>query len=429
MAPRKVLVLSYFFPPCNLPAAQRAWGWARHFAEFGLHPIIVTRNWDHPVRGAEDVVRPGGTSTVHEVGDGYEAFYLPHRGSLRDRLYSRFEGSRLQWLSKPLTLGERIGQHFARAPTPFTYLYDFGRQYLRSDPEVRDLIVTAGPFVLLKFGAEMAAEFPRLRWVADYRDEWTTNQLDAARGLVSSWLRALDRRSEKRWLRTAAFVTSVSPYHTRTIAHAVQRPGHTVYNGFELPEVAEVPQDPDVFTIVYSGALYPTQPVEDLAAAVLRLAQGQPGLRLRLSFPGVAFDRVQAHRVRAALRGHEELLEVTDRLPRAEVIHRQRRAHALVMLAHPGVKGVASSKIFEYMGLGRPILVYPNDRDVLEELIEDTGAGFICNTPADLAARLAALAAQFRATGGTRVASRAEGVAAYSRRNQAQRLARLLEGA
>jgi glycosyltransferase involved in cell wall biosynthesis len=423
---RKVLVLSYFFPPCNLPAAQRPWGWARHFMESGLYPVIVTRNWDHPVRGPEDVVRPGGTATVHETNEQYEAFYLPHPGSLRDRVYVGTRGNRLQWLSKPLTLTERVGHHFLRAFTPLTYLYDFAREYLRAQPEVRCLVVTGGPFVLFKFASQLAAEFAPLQWVADYRDEWTTSALDRSSGVLATALRALDRRSERRWLGSASFVTSVSPYHTRTIAESVGRPGHTVYNGFELEGVEEVAQDADVFTIVYSGTLYPTQPVEELVAAVVRLSERRPHLRVRLSFPGIAFYPGQLERVKAAAPSRPDLLELTERLPRPEVIRKQLRAHALVMLAHPGAKGIASSKIFEYMGLGRPVVVYPNDHDVLEDLISDTQAGFVCDRPADLDACLDRLAGQFMAGGRTTVAPRADRVALYSRAHQTRRFADLL---
>jgi glycosyltransferase involved in cell wall biosynthesis len=427
MPGRKVLVLSYFFPPCNLPASQRAGGWARHLPEFGFHPVVVTRNWDHPVRRAEDMVRPGGTSVVHQESGGAEVFYLPHRGSLRDRLYCRLAGSRLQWLSKPFTLAERVAQHYSYAATPFRYFCEFARQYLRAHPDVCHLVVTGGPFILFKFGAALAAEFPRLRWVADYRDEWTTSQL--ATTTADALLRGLDRRSERRWVRSAAFVTSVSPFHTRTISAQVERPGHTIYNGFDVEGRTDAAQDGEVFTLVFNGTLYPTQPVEDLIGAVGRLSDRHPGKPIRLHFPGLDFDRVQAARVRQLVRGREALVETTDRLPREDVIRLQLRAHVLVMLGHRGVRGIASTKMFEYIGLGRPIVVYPNDHDVLEELIADTGSGFVCDTPGDLDQRLDELLGQFQRDRRTAVAPRRDRVNAYSRRNQARLLAELLADA
>lgn len=429
MGRRTILILSYFFPPCNLPAAQRAWGWAKYFGESGLHPVIVTRNWDHPVTTAEDVVRPGGDRVTHQVADGFEAFYLPHRGSVRDRIYCGFRGRRLQALSKAFTLAELLGQHALDILTPLRYLRDFARDYLRAEPDVADLVVSGGPFVLFKFGAELKREFSRLRWVADYRDDWSTSRLVAPDGLLPSFLRRVERRSERHWLSSAAFITSVSPAHTRAISDLVERPGHTIYNGFDFEELPEVRQDPAVFRVVYSGALYPTQRVEDLVGAVLELATENPDLPLRLMFPGLEFDKGQAARVKRLLRGREDLLETAERIPRSEVIRIQLRAHVLIMLSHPGVKGIASSKMFEYLGLGRPILVYPNDHDVLEALIAETHAGFVCDDTAGLKDRLSLLAQQFRQGGETSVDRVEERVSVYSRKHQARLFAGLLAGA
>ena len=44
-----VLIISYFFPPCNLTASQRAFNWAKYLKEFGYNPIVITRKWDQPI--------------------------------------------------------------------------------------------------------------------------------------------------------------------------------------------------------------------------------------------------------------------------------------------------------------------------------------------------------------------------------------------
>src|SRR5688500_10355854 len=42
---KKILIVSYYFPPCNIVSAQRAHSFAENFRRHGLHPIIVTRHW------------------------------------------------------------------------------------------------------------------------------------------------------------------------------------------------------------------------------------------------------------------------------------------------------------------------------------------------------------------------------------------------
>ena len=58
----------------------------------------------------------------------------------------------------------------------------------------------------------------------------------------------------------------------------------------------------------------------------------------------------------------------------------QARAHLLLMVSHLGSKGIPSSKIYEYLGLGRPVLVCPGDEDILDETFSQYNLGFIANS-------------------------------------------------
>ena len=49
------------------------------------------------------------------------------------------------------------------------------------------------------------------------------------------------------------------------------------------------------------------------------------------------------------------------------------------MVAHENIKGVPSSKIFEYIGLRKPILLCPSDNDILKEIVESVEFGSIAN--------------------------------------------------
>lgn len=43
---KKILILSYHFPPMNVIASQRALGYANHFKKFGFEPTVVTFQWE-----------------------------------------------------------------------------------------------------------------------------------------------------------------------------------------------------------------------------------------------------------------------------------------------------------------------------------------------------------------------------------------------
>ena len=51
----KVLIISYFFPPCNLTASNRALFWAKYLKDYGYDPIVITRKWDHKIKSPRDI--------------------------------------------------------------------------------------------------------------------------------------------------------------------------------------------------------------------------------------------------------------------------------------------------------------------------------------------------------------------------------------
>ncbi|MGM0477957.1 MAG: hypothetical protein ACQERC_01955 [Bacteroidota bacterium] len=50
---KKVLIISYFYPPANFVGAQRTAAWAKYLHECGYYPIIISRQWNE---GQTDLV-------------------------------------------------------------------------------------------------------------------------------------------------------------------------------------------------------------------------------------------------------------------------------------------------------------------------------------------------------------------------------------
>ena len=150
---KPILILSYFFPPCNLTAGQRINGWAKHLHKFGYYPTIVTRNWDVPVSSPEDVLQSTGTTVIHHRYETHEVYYVPYRSSLRDRLYQRLKNwPLLRKGTKILTVISLISEHFSSRMIPHRHLYSFALKHLESHPDCTQLIVTGNPFDLFRFG-------------------------------------------------------------------------------------------------------------------------------------------------------------------------------------------------------------------------------------------------------------------------------------
>jgi hypothetical protein len=376
----KILIISYFYSPCNLTASQRVAGWAKHLNKYGFYPIIITRNWDIPITNPEVALESSGIDVKHEINSGHEVYYLPYTASKRDQIFVKYKNnSVLQKISKILTLRDQVLENFSNKYIPFANLYQFSNSYLEKHKDIKLLLISGNPFIQFKFGYQLHKKFS-IQWIADYRDDWNTSELQSTFNPIQTLIRKLQSRMEKKWVNTASYITSVSPVYTNKISNFVRVKGETIFNGYEFPDtLPEQKIDSNTFTITYNGSLYNSQPIEIFLNAVKKIISKHE-TEILLKFPGLAYDSKQATRVKNCMIGYEKNIQITERVSKEEVLKTQINSDLLLMLAHQNIKGIPSSKLYEYIGLKKPILLYPNDHDIIEETLLDVGLGNICET-------------------------------------------------
>jgi glycosyltransferase involved in cell wall biosynthesis len=379
---KKILIISYFFPPCNLTASQRVLGWAKYLNKFGYYPIIVTRNWDLPINKPEDTSYPIGKEIVFKKEQGYEVYYLPYKGNLKDRIYSKYGSSKLVVFRKFFSLIELVGQNISNVFNPFSNFYVLSKQIIQKE-NVTSIIISGNPFIQFRFGYLLNKKF-EIPWLADYRDDWSTDELNTNKNFMNRIISRIDSNFEKKWVVTASHITSVSPYYVEKISKYTKVDGSVIYNGFFVDDFPQVHPTVyfDNFTLCYNGTLYPSQNIElfieGFKLALLEVRK--LGKSISLYFPGLRYKPDQAQRVVTLLKGYEDCYLITDRLPRVEVLEIQLKSHVMLMFPHTGIKGIPSSKLYEYLGLNKFILICPSDDDILEQTIQETGNGIICRS-------------------------------------------------
>lgn len=373
---QKVLIISYYFPPCNLTGANRVGSWEKFFPENGIYPIIITRNWSGKELSEASRLKNSGKQIRIEEKKNAEIHYLPYRSSLRDLAFIKGQSNKLMSLvSKVLTALYLVLQNFSIKFIPFNNLYHHARKILLDDASIRRIIISGNLFEQFFFGYLLKKEFSQVEWVADYRDDWTTTDLISHRNFFRTFIHFLEKKSEKKWLSNASKFTSVSSYYVEKIASFIGKKGEVVYNGFnEELLMLEGVVEQDSFVITYIGSLYPTQKIEVFLEAYKRLIKRfQKDINIHLYLPGIKHDITQFEKVANSLNGFESYYTSTDRIPRNEAIEIQLKSDVVLMVAHENIKGIPSSKIFEYIGLRKKILLCPSDHDILDEIVGEIG--------------------------------------------------------
>jgi hypothetical protein len=425
---QKVLIISYYFPPCNLTAAQRIGSWEKYLPENGFYPIVVTRNWTGEELNEVQRLKKSGTDIRHIQKDNSEIFYMPYRATFRDRCFEKGQANRFyRNLSKVLTAVNLIGQNFSIRFIPFNNLFFQARKILKKNPEIKHLIISGNPFEQFYFGYLLKKEFPSLKMIADYRDDWTTSELFKTDTLLKKILTSFNIVSEKKWGSSFDLITSVSEVYKDRISNFIGVKGSVLLNGFEFSNVDIKPIYPSEkeFTINFTGSLYDSQPIEDFLITLKDvITENNQNIKILILFPGLNDNQSQSERIIKNMIGFESNYKITNRLPRQEVIEWQLKSDLMLMLSHKNIKGIPSSKLYEYIGLKKPVLLYPNDEDIIAKTLIDTNLGIIVNTNEEIKRNLNKMILQ--KVNNTKIEISHFNTDSYSRQYQAKKLSNLL---
>ena len=425
---KTILIFSYFFPPCGMTAAHRPLSWVKYFHKFGFYPIVITRNWDVEIKSQLDLSKPSGSDLKVEKFDTHEVHYIPFKGNVRDRLYVKHGDNKFRLLRKTLSLLILFIDRLYFKMSEFSSFYQYAKSITKTI-KLDYVLVTAQPYLMHRLGYKLKRDFPEIKWVADYRDAWTTSEINLVnKGKLFTLLDLIDKRLERKWLSNASFITSVSYPLAEKISKTFNLPGYQIQNGFELAEFDELGEVGkfDKFTVTYVGTLYPGQNIELFITAMKRLINEGKN-NIELSLPGLSFDVEQSERVRRATQGYEDYISITERIPKRDILLIEKRSHLLLYVGWKGFTGVIGSKVYEYLASGTKLLVTPGDNSCIDEIMEHSKAGAYLNTVDEVYEYLKNQYTQFE-NGTSEINHMSKEVMTYSRENQAKLLAELLNG-
>lgn len=378
---RTVLVLAYYYPPCGAVGGLRTQALCRHLPEAGWRPVVLAAEHPRASAYASDGTDPGVTR-VAACPD------------LLDRLRWGTD-ARMRWMRRALP----VARELARRERPDAVLASFT------------------PVADLEIALALKREL-RIPAVFDFRDAWTTNP---GRPWRFPWQKPFEQGEERRLLAGADAVSAATVPIEQDLRAAGARKGVTIPNGYDEADF-EAPDPPlprDVWRITYAGSFYASMTLEPLARALAPL-----GPRVRLRVVGGLPD-AQREAVRRA--GMADRLEVVPPVPHPEAVREIRASHALLLLlwSGPGTAAIHSTKTFEYLRSGRPVLglIPPG---AARGLLEDRGHPVLPPDASPEAIRKV-LEPWIASTPAKRPPD--EGLKAFDRRRSAASLARLLEDA
>lgn len=382
MAPKKVLIITYYWPPGGGAGVQRWLKFVKYLNQFGWQPVVYTpENGEMPVLDASlesDI--PSGTLVIRKpIWEPYD-FYKKlvgakkgekiNTGFLTENKRPGFKEKLAVWLRGNLFIPD--ARKFWIKPS-----IAFLNKWLKENPV--DVIVSTGPPHSMHLIAHAVATANKIPWLADFRDPWTN--IDYYKDLMlTSRADRIHHDLEKKVVTDATRVVVVGRTMKQEFEDTYHRKVDLITNGFDTEDITTAGSvSNEKFVIAHVGTLVRTRNPENLWNAVSDLLKELPELKNKLSIRLTGkVDLAVRNSIDSA--GLTPYVTYVDYLPHDRVAIEQQSASVLLLILNntQNAKGILTGKLFEYLASGRPVLcIGPEDGDAAE-ILNETRSGVTC---------------------------------------------------
>ena len=378
---KRVLIISYYWPPTGGSGVQRWVKFAKYLPSEGWQPVIYTPLNPEAITVDEsllDEIPPQVEVIRRKIFEPYN-IYRALTGK-KGRTAQSGEVNPINSQEKSFTQKVAMwirGNMFIPDPRCFWIgpSVRFLKEYLKEHPV--DIIVSTGPPHSMHLIARKVARATGIPWVADFRDPWT-KMFYFKHLALSPWAQRKHTRLEKMVLDDASVVVAVSPLVQDEFKAMTTTEVDLITNGFDEDDFAAKPQRDEYFSITHTG-LFASDGNPDILWKVLaekcrRDSKFKKLLRIRLA--GKTDKQITESIVAAGL---GENLEDLGYCNHNDAVCLQKSSSLLILplRKEPEYRATLPGKLFEYLASERPILGIGQTDGAMARIISQTQAGFV----------------------------------------------------
>ncbi len=382
MPPKKVLIITYYWPPTGGAGVQRWLKFSKYFRQFNWEPVIYTpSNPDFPINDPtllKDVL-PNIEILRTQINEPYDVYRkimgkkkteTVNQGFLSEGKENKILQKMMIWVRGNFFIPD--ARKFWIKPS-INYL----SEYLNNNKI--DAVISTGPphsMHLIALGLKQKFNIP---WIADFRDPWT--QIDFYNQLQLTKLAdSKHKKLEKNVLQTANKVVTVSSQWANDLNALCNREVNVITNGFDADDFASNGNEAllEGFLLHHIGALNKDRNPHTLWKVLGELCRENNQFKadLKLKFTGktdaAVFDSLKQN-------GIFENAERTEYMAHSEVVKLLIKSPILLLPLNdtPNVLGIVPGKLFEYLAAKRPIFAIGNLEGDSAKIIKDANAGIM----------------------------------------------------
>src|SRR5690606_9032310 len=237
---KKVLIITYYWPPAGGPGVQRWLKFVKYLPEYGIEPIVyVPKNPTYPLIDEElqkevsynttilknNIIEPYGWASVFSKKNTKKI----SSGIIPDKKKQSALQKLMLWVRGNLFIPDA---RVLWVRPSVSYLSN----YLQGSG-IDTIITTGPPHSLHLIGMELQKRFG-VKWIADFRDPWTTIGYHKELRLSES-SQKMHIKMERDVLTTADSIIVTSPTTKAEFEQLTDKPVTVITNGYDVELVAK----------------------------------------------------------------------------------------------------------------------------------------------------------------------------------------------
>lgn len=372
----KVLIVTYYWPPAGGPGVQRWLKFVKYLPSFGVQPIVyIPENPTYPLidKGLLSEVSQETVIIRKRITEPYAWASVFSKGNTKKISSGIIPDKKKQSALQRLMLWVRGNLFIPDARVLWVKpSVKFLTEYIQENNI--DTVITTGPPHSLHLVGLGLKEKLNIKWIADFRDPWTTIGYHKELKLNAS----ADKKHkdlESKVLNTADTVLVTSPTTKKEFEALTNKPIEVITNGYDVENITKQTLD-EKFTLAHIGSFLSERNPQVLWQALAELINENHAFaqRFQLKLIGAVSREVLDS---ITQNGLYEYVNNLGYVSHAEAVEHQRKSQVLLLVEidREETKCIIPGKLFEYMVSDRPILAVGPDGADMAEIIRYTNTG------------------------------------------------------
>lgn len=383
MSEKKVLIVTYYWPPSGGSGVQRWLKFVKYLEKAGWSTFVITPENPSFTMSDPSLMRdvPASAEILRlPIWEPYDAFF---------KLSGLF-GKKKPAASDMVAVGKKSffqrvsawirGNFFIPDPRVFWVrpTASFLNEFVKSN-QIDKIVTTGPPHSIHLIGLALKKKNPALKWIADFRDPWSEWDLLDTLSLTG-FARRRHQSLERKVLQTADRVITIAPFHVRRLELLGGRPVDLITNGFDTDDFEQVRKvKTEKFTIRHTGIVDELRDPRPFMLALKSVVESTAGMKEQVT---VEFIGNVNSSFKEFVKGDAVLAVITKftpTIPHKELLQLYGQTDLLLLvLAHTALApGNLPGKFFEYLASRIPIMAIGPIGGDAADVLKKSNAGEI----------------------------------------------------